>query len=203
MSAASADPADRGEQPGVSHDERAGLAAFNAVPAAAVREALLHCCSSPRWAGSVLAGRPYESLADLLRRSAAATAALGIADLGDALSGHPRIGAAPAAGEHNGEGQDAADPDAADGRQWSRQEQSGLLGAAAATRQALADGNLAYEQRFGHIYLVCATGRSADELLQLLRGRLANDPETEWRVLQSELAKINEIRLHKLIGGAR
>ncbi len=68
--------------------------------------------------------------------------------------------------------------------------------------QALADGNAAYERRFGHIYLVCATGRTAGELLALLTARLENDPDTEWGVVRSELQQINRIRLRKLLGGA-
>ncbi len=178
MTAASAGPD--------GHDERAGLAAFNAVPTAAVREALLSCCSSSRWADSVIAGRPYASVADLLRQSAAATTALDTADLRDALSAHPRIGGDRQAGDRQG---------------WSREEQAGMDHATAANRRALADGNRAYEDRFGHIYLVCATGRSAGELLGLLQQRLVNDTETEWRVVRTELARINEIRLRRLIGG--
>ena len=70
------------------------------------------------------------------------------------------------------------------------------------TRQAIADLNAAYEERFGHIYLVCATGRTAAELLALLRARLAHDDATEWRTVRSELAQINRIRLRKLLAGA-
>ena len=103
------------------------------------------------------------------------------ADLEQALAGHPRIG------ERHG----------ADGR--SRREQAGVLGADPATIRALADGNQAYERRFGHIYLVCATGRGAGELLALLRERLGNDQATEWEVVRRELAKINRIRLTRLI----
>lgn len=163
--------------------ELAGLAAFNGLGGDAARQALMACCSSARWAGAVLAGRPYDSAAALLRQSDEAVAGLTPGDLRDALSGHPRIGAGA-------------------GR-WSREEQAGVDGAAEVTRRALADGNAAYERRFGHIYLVCATGRSAGELLELLRSRLANDGETEWQVLRSELGKINRIRLRKLIGGAQ
>ena len=65
---------------------------------------------------------------------------------------------------------------------------------------ALAEGNAEYERRFGHIYLVCATGKSGDELLAILRGRLANDRDTEWKVVAAELARINQIRLRKLLG---
>ena len=85
---------------------------------------------------------------------------------------------------------------------WSAREQSGVSDADAETARALADSNLEYEQRFGHIYLVCASGRTGPQLLALLRGRLANDDETEWQVVRSELQKINEIRLGKLLGAA-
>jgi 2-oxo-4-hydroxy-4-carboxy-5-ureidoimidazoline decarboxylase len=108
-------------------------------------------------------------------------AQLAPADLEQALAGHPRIG------ERHG----------ADDR--SRREQAGVHGADPATIQALADGNQAYERRFGHIYLVCATGRSAGELLALLRERLGNDPGTEWGMVRRELANINRIRLARLL----
>ena len=65
---------------------------------------------------------------------------------------------------------------------------------------ALADGNAEYERRFGHIYLVCATGKSGQELLAILRERLGNDRDTEWKVVAAELAKINRLRLRKLLG---
>ena len=110
-------------------------------------------------------------------------AGLAPADLEQALAGHPRIG------ESRG----------ADDR--SRREQAGVLGADQATIQALAEGNDEYERRFGHIYLVCATGRNAADLLALLRERLGNDPETEWGVVRRELGKINRIRLTRLLEG--
>jgi 2-oxo-4-hydroxy-4-carboxy-5-ureidoimidazoline decarboxylase len=167
--------------------EPAGLAELNAMPAGAARPALTACCASAAWVSAVLAGRPYESAARLLRQSDEAVARLGPEDLREALAGHPRIG------ERTGEAGQGG---------WSRAEQAGMAGAAERTRQALADGNEAYERRFGHIYLVCATGRSADELLALLRARLANDGGTEWLVVRSELKKINRIRLQKLVGAA-
>jgi 2-oxo-4-hydroxy-4-carboxy-5-ureidoimidazoline decarboxylase len=163
---------------------RALLAAFNGLAGEAARRALVRCCSSARWADAVASGRPYDSVAALLRRSDQAAAGLAPADLIEALSGHPRIG------ERSGRDSD----------RWSSGEQAGLAGAAELTRRALADGNAVYEQRFGHIYLVCATGRSAGELLDLLQARLGNDAETEWRAVRSELKKINRIRLHKLLG---
>jgi 2-oxo-4-hydroxy-4-carboxy-5-ureidoimidazoline decarboxylase len=178
-------------------EQQARLAAFNGLPADAARPALLDCCSSARWADAVSAGRPYASVAGLLRRSDAAVAGLAPGDLRDALAGHPRIG--ERTGEQ-GEPAGARDDSGADG--WSRAEQAGLDGAAAPAMRALADGNAAYERRFGHIYLVCATGRTAGELLALLTVRLENDPDTEWGVVRSELQQINRIRLRKLLGGA-
>ena len=162
-----------------------GLAEFNGLPAAAARRALLACCSSQRWAGVVAASRPFPSAPALLRCSDAAVAGLAPADLREALAGHPRIGERAGAGGG-----------------WSRQEQAGVAGADTAALRALAAGNAAYEQRFGHIYLVCATGRTAAELLALLRARLGNEPGAEWDVVRSELRKINRIRLGKLLGGS-
>jgi 2-oxo-4-hydroxy-4-carboxy-5-ureidoimidazoline decarboxylase len=166
--------------------ERARLEEFNGLPGEAARRALTGCCSSARWVSAVMAGRPYASVAGLLRLSDGAVTGLATGDLRDALSGHPRIG------ERRDGGAD----------RWSRAEQAGAAGAAGVTMQALADGNAAYEHRFGHIYLVCATGRTAPELLALLTARLENDPDTEWGVVGSELQKINRIRLRKLLGGA-
>ncbi|HTT00431.1 MAG TPA: 2-oxo-4-hydroxy-4-carboxy-5-ureidoimidazoline decarboxylase [Streptosporangiaceae bacterium] len=169
----------------VPSPERAGLDAFNALPADAAREHLLACCSSRRWAAEVAAGRPYASADEILARSDAAVAGLAQADLEQALAGHPRIGR----------------PDGPpDGR--SRREQAGAQAADPATLQALADGNEAYERRFGHIYLVRASGRSGAELLALLRERLGHDPAAEWEAVRRELGEINRIRLRGLLRDA-
>jgi len=154
---------------------------FNRLPDDAVRQALRRCCSSGRWIDAVVAGRPYRDLDALLAASDAAVATLTEADLGEAMAGHPRIG-------------ERREPAG-----WSGQEQAGVRGADDELRRALAEGNAAYEQRFGHIYLACATGWDAAELLALLRSRLGNDRATEWGVVASELAKINRIRLRKLL----
>ncbi|MEV0298044.1 2-oxo-4-hydroxy-4-carboxy-5-ureidoimidazoline decarboxylase [Nocardia sp. NPDC050710] len=161
-----------------------GLADFNALPDEAAMRALLACCSSSTFARSVLADRPYASAADLLAAADAALAALPESEIDAALAGHPRIGGRP----------DTA---------ASAREQAGVAAAGDAVRVALAEGNLAYEERFGHIYLVCASGRSGAELLDLLRTRLGNDPETERRVMRTELGKINRIRLRRLLGAVR
>ena len=162
---------------------RVSLETFNALPAEQAGEYLLACCSSGRWIHNVTSGRPYASVGEILARSDESVGRLDQGDLEQALAGHPRIGAGSAAG-------------------WSRREQAGVRDADGATTAALAEGNEAYERRFGHIYLVCATGRTAGELLALLTARLENDPDTEWGVVRSELQQINRIRLRKLLGGA-
>jgi 2-oxo-4-hydroxy-4-carboxy-5-ureidoimidazoline decarboxylase len=165
---------------GMSGVEGAGVGAFNALAAGEARGALLGCCRAERWAARVTTGRPYSSLGALQARAAQV---LTDEDVTEALAGHPRIGQAPAARHSSA----------------SRSEQSGVAGADQAVRAELAAGNQAYEARFGHIYLVCAAGRSATELLAILRARLANDPETERQVMRGELIKINDLRLAQLI----
>lgn len=103
----------------------------------------------------------------------------------EALAAHPRIGDRP----------DAAGRDA----RWSRTEQTGTAGAGEEVRRALAEGNLAYERRFGHVFLIRATGRSAREMLAELRVRLRNDAGTERAVVRAELAAIVDLRLVKLV----
>ena len=142
---------------------------------------LTACCSSGRWVEAVLAGQPYDSPDALLAASDAAVSALTHADLREALDGHPRIG------EKREEGG------------WSAAEQSRVSEAGGVLGRELAEGNAAYEERFGHIYLVCATGRTGAELLEVLRGRLGNEPQREWQVVAEELARINRIRLARLM----
>jgi 2-oxo-4-hydroxy-4-carboxy-5-ureidoimidazoline decarboxylase len=136
----------------------------------------------------MVAGRPYRSAAALYAASDHATLALDPDGLAQALAGHPRIGdAAPA---HSGDRRSAA---------WSRGEQAGVATAGASLLDDLAAANAEYERRFGHVYLVCASGRSADELLAICRSRVGHDPETERGVVLGELAKINRLRLAKLL----
>jgi 2-oxo-4-hydroxy-4-carboxy-5-ureidoimidazoline decarboxylase len=149
---------------------------FDRMPAADAEAQLLACCSAPRWAARVVAGRPYATPDALL---AAAGAQLTDADLDAAMAGHPRIGDRSAAGR-------------------SRREQSGVTDD---LLDALAAGNRAYEERFGHVYLVCASGRSGEELLATLQKRLGNDPATERATALAELAAINRLRLGVLLTG--
>jgi 2-oxo-4-hydroxy-4-carboxy-5-ureidoimidazoline decarboxylase len=184
---------------------------FNQLPARAAQQTLLECCSAPAWAGPMTAGRPYASAADAIRRSSSIVAALSVADLAEALAGHPRIGERPATNydsasqegaSQEGASQNGAGHEGAGAADWSRQEQSGVDAGDTATKRALAQANLEYEERFGHIYLVCASGRTGTELLALLRSRLQNEPEDEWQVVRTELQKINALRLQRLLAGA-
>ena len=155
------------------------LAWLNALPDGDAVEVLLGCCAAPGWARRVAAGRPYGSLPDLLAGADAAWAAREPGDLGAAMAGHPRIGERGLSG-------------------WSRQEQSGV-GSDAGTAQALREANAAYEERFGHVFLICATGRGPAEILAELQRRMANGPDAEREVAAAEIGKINAIRLRKLV----
>ncbi len=155
-----------------------GLKALTRLPPADLRALLHEVCASSRWADSVASARPFGSAAGLYAAAESALAAMSEDDLDQALSGHPRIG-------ERTEG--AA----------SRREQAGVTGDE--TLAALAAGNRAYEQRFGHVYLVCASGRTGEELLAVLRSRLGNDAATERRVVREELGKINRLRLQRLV----
>lgn len=157
-----------------------GLSAFNAMPLAGVRQVLSEICAAPQWAQQVAGGRPYRTVHELFVAADRVLEALDEGEVDAALAGHPRIGDRPTG--------DA-----------SRREQSGVVGADQETLDALAEGNREYERRFGHVYLVCASGRTAEELLDVLRSRLRNHPVTERQVLRAELGKINRLRLERLV----
>jgi 2-oxo-4-hydroxy-4-carboxy-5-ureidoimidazoline decarboxylase len=162
--------------------EGIGLSGWNALPYADAVVALRGCCASSRWAEQVTADRPYATPEQLYAAAERVLAELDEADVDEALAAHPRIGDRPTGAD-------------------SRREQAGVAGASTDTKAELAAANRAYEDRFGQVYLVCATGKDADELLAILRSRLGNDPTTERRVLRAELAKINRIRLSRLLAG--
>ena len=147
---------------------------------------LLACCASRRWASEVAARRPYPDAHTLLRVSDAVLAALDWADVLRALSAHPRIGE-----RVEGDGREI---------QWSRAEQSSAATTDEQQHAELIAGNAEYERRFGHVFLICASGLSAGEVLAALRARQANDDETERAVVRAELAKIVRLRLTKLVG---
>lgn len=158
---------------------------LNALSARAAEHELLTCCGSRTWASAVAAARPFADGAALTTATDAAFATLAWPDLEEALAHHPRIGDRPQGG-----GREST---------WSRAEQSGVLDAARQTAHDLREGNLAYEARFGHVFLVCATGLSADQLLGALVTRLRNDVPAEREIVRTELAKIAHLRLTKLL----
>ena len=157
---------------------------FNAAPADDLRRSLLACCDVPRWAEAVLAGRPYDDPSALLAAADRAARELTPAEVDRALAAHPRIG----------ERAQGASTEAA----WSRGEQSGVA-KDASTQEQLAAGNRAYEERFGRVFLICATGLSAEDVLASLRERLEHDPAAEEAVVADELRKIAVLRLEKLL----
>jgi 2-oxo-4-hydroxy-4-carboxy-5-ureidoimidazoline decarboxylase len=156
-----------------------GLQGFNSAPADQLRPLLTECLAVPGWVDAVLAARPYPDLDAL---AAKAEVDLSTEEILGAIAGHPRIGERA---KHDGVS-----------AKWSAAEQSGVDVSVA---DRLVAANVAYEERFGHIYLVCATGLSGEEMLDDLAGRMANDPSTELRVVNGELSKIAALRLRKAV----
>ena len=158
-----------------------GLARINDASPEEARRALMSCCGSRRWVEAMLTARPFASVDALHAAATRHWRALGREDVLEAMSHHPRIG----------EGHAAAAREAA--------EQAGAMNAEGGIQAAIADGNRAYEAHFGHIYLVCASGKSGQELLEILQGRLANDPDTELGVAAGEQEQITRLRLDQLL----
>ncbi len=159
----------------------ATLGSFNAAPAPEAERAVLACCASTALAETIAGGRPYRDPAALLAAVDAAFEALSWDDVIESMSEHPRIGDRAGSGE------------------MSAAEQSGAAAASDEVRQGLADGNLAYEKRFGHIFLICASGLSGQEMLTQLRARLKNNQDAERTVVRAELLKITRLRMTKLL----
>jgi 2-oxo-4-hydroxy-4-carboxy-5-ureidoimidazoline decarboxylase len=152
------------------------LASFNAAPSGEAVAVMLSCCASRRFADAMTAGRPYPSLAAAQGATQTAFESLTWDDVLEAMSAHPRIGARV-------QGQSAA-------------EQSGV---ADSSRTALATGNARYEERFGYVFLICATGLSGEQMRAALEARLGNDPATERAVATAELEKITLLRVAKAL----
>ena len=170
--------------PWMTADAR-GLAAFNALDPPSAERELRACCASDVWAAEVAAGRSYPDLETLLARADDVLDRLGWPDVLHALDAHPRIGDRAA-----GEGREAV---------WSRGEQSGMDNADATTRAALVEANRAYEDRFGHVFLIFASGRTDTEMLAAARERLNNDEDAEREVVRGELRRIMRLRLERLL----
>ncbi len=161
------------------------LEELNAFDDLAAGRELLRCCGSSRWARQVAAARPFTSADALADMADAVWSSLSPADWLEAFAAHARIGSD---GSRRSGGSD-----------WSDQEQAGLAGATDETRRRLADANRDYETRFGYMFIVCATGKTAEEMLTLLERRLRHDADEELRIAAEEQRKITRLRLMKLL----
>lgn len=165
---------------------------FNRLPSDEARAALERCCGCTRWVGQMVSRRPFVNLTHLMGIANASWMRLAPDDWREAFGHHPRIGGVAALRQRFSTTADLAS-----------REQAGAAGAPQATLEALSEGNRAYEERFGYIFIVFASGRSADEMLSLLRQRLGNDPDAEVKIAAKEQWKIMRLRLDRLLAGPR
>ncbi len=162
---------------------------LKALPPDEAQKEFLKCCGSVRWAQAMVALRQYAATAEGLTMFAnEAFSWLEPADWLEAFHSHPKIGEKKSAAQVSTQS-----------NTWSGQEQSGVDDAHQETLDTLAQLNREYEEKFGYIFIVCATGKSADEMLAILRERLGNESDVELGIAAAEQAKITELRLKKLV----
>ena len=164
------------------------LAWLNSLSTGEAAKELLQCCGSKRWARQMSSARPYENIADVISRANEVWQSLDRDDWLEAFRSHPKIGE-----------KKTAETLSAQARQWSGQEQSGVNTASTETTNALAMLNREYEQKFGFIFIICATGKTSDEMLAALRERLDHDAAEELPIAADQQSKITELRLKKLL----
>jgi 2-oxo-4-hydroxy-4-carboxy-5-ureidoimidazoline decarboxylase len=174
------------------------LEELNALDEAAAEQAFLACCGSTRWAARMVAARPFATEESMAFRADVIWSGLGPSDWLEAFAAHPRIGSSGKADKSGGAG-GAESAGGAGTAGWSAQEQAGVASAPDGVRARLARLNRDYEARFGYIFIVCATGRSADEMAAMLERRLNNDRDDEMRVAAGEQRTITRLRLLKLL----
>ncbi|MFY9802840.1 MAG: allantoicase [Candidatus Acidiferrales bacterium] len=170
-------------------DTLTGIERLNQMPRAQAAKALYDCCGSKKWVDHVLARRPFSDAAGLYDAADDAWSPLKRKDWLQAFRAHPAIGGTKAAAKQS-----------AAARNWSAGEQSLAQKAPQETLAVLAAANQAYQTAFGHVFLICATGKTSDEILKSLQERLANDPQVELRIAADEQKKIARLRLEKLLG---
>ncbi|HEX3280796.1 MAG TPA: 2-oxo-4-hydroxy-4-carboxy-5-ureidoimidazoline decarboxylase, partial [Pyrinomonadaceae bacterium] len=166
------------------------LASLNSLTTGAAQTELHKCCGSKRWAEQMSAERPFESLDDLLSKADLVWWSLEPGDWLEAFLSHPKIGEKKAAAATSEQS-----------KQWSAAEQAGIADAANTTLATLAELNQKYQDKFGYIFIVCASGKSSEEILAILQRRLENDRDEELRIAAAEQAKITKLRLQKLVEG--
>lgn len=162
------------------------LAELNQLPATGAEAHFLKCCGSHAWARAMAAARPYRDVQSVHEKSADVWRSLSVNDRLEAFTAHPKIGDV-----------NSLRAKYANTKAWASGEQSGVQGADEAVLQGLAAGNAAYETKFGFIFIVCATGKSAAEMLALLQARLPNTREQEIQNAGDEQLKITSIRINK------
>ena len=163
------------------------IAILNELSEQEARSRLEYCCAAPRWVALMLSSRPYRDLANLQLAADSAAKQMVRADWLEAFAAHPRIGNVDTLREKY-----------AATRDWASKEQSGVSTADEQTLQALATGNDLYYQKFGYIFIVCATGKTAIEMLTMLNDRLKNSEDLELSIAAKEQIKITWIRLQKI-----
>ena len=161
---------------------------LNQVAKETAKERFLDCCGSQNWAQKMTEARPFADVAALIKQAEQIWLNLEAQDWLEAFAAHPKIGARKAAPKQQ-----------VQSAEWSRGEQSGTHAAADSVLEALAEANRLYEDKFGFIFIVCASGKSAEEMLDLCRRRVHNDADSEIRIAADEQRKITEIRLKKLL----
>ena len=169
----------------------ASLNSLNSLPPADAEKQLLQCCGSTLWAKQIAEARPYSTLDALLASADEIWWSLDRNDWLEAFRSHPKIGE-----------KKAAEPVSTQAHQWSGQEQSGVTTASQDTVDSLATLNRAYEQKFGFIFIICATGKTSDEMLSALRERIEHDAADELPIAAAEQSKITVLRLKKLLTSA-
>jgi len=175
------------EEPFSRRNELVNIEPLNSWSEHDARERFHRCCGSSRWSDIMARARPYESEAALIATAEIAWTGLSEGDWLEAFAAHPKIGDTAAL-----KARFAATA------VWSANEQAGVGGAAESTLTELAELNDRYESRFGYIFIVCATGKTAGEMLAIVRERLHNSPDEEIRIAAAEQWKITRIRLEKI-----
>ena len=169
-------------------DRLKGIELFNALSPADTRKALLDCCGSKKWVEQVAMQRPFLNASQLHAAADKAWEKLGRNDWLAAFRHHPAIGAIKAKAQQSQKA-----------RGWSAGEQSAAQKGSAETLAMLAAANEAYRAKFGRVFLICATGKASEDILQNLQQRLSNDAEVELRIAADEQRKITRLRLEKLL----